>query len=265
MNDILLKTVLHGRSICNFAINHFNRKLPPVDCPEDLVILTVLDKSSNNNASINLINANNFSIHKLLVKKFIPWISKIEELHNYIQSNYSSLPKYLMYLDGGDTLVLRDIVDIESLLRFYKCKVLFNSEYGFWHTGTPSPMQINKYYDKLYTEIKPKYFKLTQEKYGFTDLVQASLNAGAFIGEKEYISDMLSQVLSLMQDNPEKGFPYGCQDDQSVLKLFHFQNFKDTSIDLFHKFFFWGTPDSLLNKNKQSLPNFFANLNHSFY
>lgn len=265
MDDILLKTVLHGRPICSSVIGHFNRKLPPVKCTEDLIILTVLNKAANSNASINLINSSNFSINKLFVTKYIKWISKIEELHNYIQSNYSSLPKYLMYIDASDTLIIKDILDIESLLNFYKCKVLFNSEYGFWHTGFPAPTNTKNYYDELYTKIKSKYFKLTKEKYGFTDSVQASLNAGAFIGEKKYILDMLSQVMSLMKDNPEKGFPYGCQDDQCVLKFFHFLNFKDTSIDIFHKFFFWGTPDSLNGNSKSAAPNFFANLKHSFY
>ena len=264
MNDLLLKSVLHGRSICNSTINHFNRKLPSVNSTEDLIILSVLDKRSDSNASINLINSDNFSIHKIFVTKYIKWISKIESLHDYIKLNYNSLPKYLMYLDAADTLIINNILDVENLLKFYKCRVLFNSEYGYWHTGFPSPPGTKKYYDTLYTKVKSEYFKLTKQKYGFTDLVQASLNAGAFIGETEYILNMLSQVMLLMKGDPEKGFPYGCQDDQCALKFFHSENFEDTSIDIFHKFFFWGTPDSLLSKKNQASPNYFANLKHNY-
>tara|TARA_B100001094_G_C18162606_1_gene790225 strand:+ start:653 stop:1477 length:825 start_codon:yes stop_codon:yes gene_type:complete len=263
-HKILLKPILHGRPICSFANGNLGTPLPEVSCPSDLKILTVLDKKSDTNASINWVNNPSFSIEKIYVSPYVKWVSKIDSLYKYINKHYDLLPEYIMYLDASDTVIINDIPDIKPLLSFYKCKALFNSEYGYWHTGFASPKGTSGYYDPLYLSIKSQYFKLTKSKYGFKDLVQASLNAGAFVGEKDYILNLLLKTLNIMNDDPAKNFPYGCQDDQCVLKYLHFKDYENTSIDIFHKLFFWGTSRSLEDATNASSPDYFYQLENSY-
>ena len=131
------KPILHGRSLCSTAyFNHFKKNLPKVKIPSNLKILTVNDKISSTSRSLIWSNC---EIHSILLDEYIKWISKVDSLYNYILKNFKYLPDYIMYLDGFDTIIINDIPNISNLLNFYKCKILFNSEYGYWHTGFFSP------------------------------------------------------------------------------------------------------------------------------
>jgi len=261
--NIFKKPILHGRTICHNAYSkHFNKSIPSVIKPDNLHIVTVNDKSTAKNGAYIFSGCD---IHSIVVDKYIKWITKVESLYNYISKNFNSLPDYVMYLDGMDTLVINDIPDISNLLNFYKCKILFNSEYGYWHTAFPGPNNIKGYYDPVLIKFKTQYIKLTHDKYKFENKnIQASLNAGAFVGEKEYLLNFLKKCLDYMQSSPKKGFPYGCPDDQMLMKYFIAVDFNNISIDIFHKLFFWGTEQSLSDKINESSPDYFLNLQHSY-
>ena len=125
---------------------------------------------------------------------------------------------------------------------YYGCKVLFNAEPQFHHTGVPDP--IPNYFDPLYYEHKDKYIELNKERYG--SAFQICLNAGVFLGEKEYLLSLLKEAYDLMADDVNKGFPYGCPDDQCLLRYLNNKYYGDIAVDVFNKFAFWGC-SQLLN------------------
>lgn len=248
MVEMLNKSILHGRVICNEVINHYNGKLPEITISNNIEVLTVIDKPSISNASLKKVNIKNGEIKFLVVEKYIKWISKIEESLKYLKTNYDNLPEYVIYLDGSDTLIINDIINPKEILEYYDCKILFNSEPDYWHTGASSPNNIKNYYDILYMGIKDEYLKKSRKKYGFDYYNRSSLNAGVFLGEKDYVIEILNETLNIMKDDYNKGFPYGCMDDQCVLKFLHNKYFDKISIDLFHTTMFWGTKDTLNDK-----------------
>lgn len=261
--NVFKKPILHGRPLCSRAYySFFKEKIPLVSKPDNLHIVTVNDSYANTNASCYWSGC---KIHSIIVPEYIKWITKVKCLHSYISKNFNTLPKYIMYLDGMDTVVINDIPSISRLLKFYECKILFNFEYGYWHTAFEEPKSISGYYELVLSDIKDKYIKLNQKKYKFKNKnIQASLNAGAFVGEKKYLLNFLEKCLDYMEDDPEKGFPYGCPDDQMLMKYCIVADFDNISIDIFHKLFFWGTEQSLSDEINESSPDYFLNLPHSY-
>lgn len=261
--NVFKKPILHGRSICAPAYYDFFKKdIPAISKPDNLHIVTVCDTNGENNASYHWSGC---EIHPIIVSKYIKWITKIESLYAYVSENYNDLPSYIMYLDGMDTVIINDIPNISDILKYYKCKILFNSEYGYWHTAFRAPNNITGYYDPILTNFKDEYIQLTQKKYQFEDTnIQASLNAGAFVGEKKYILELLEDSLNYMKDDPSKGYPFGCPDDQMLLKYLHIKDFKNISIDIFHKLFFWGVEASLKDDLNEASPDYFLNLKHTY-
>jgi hypothetical protein len=228
--------IIHGRFICNAVLSTF--EMPEVSISDDLHIATVLDKPCAHQRTIEGINFKKGKVHVIVVDEYVKWITKIEALKNYIEENYNTLPKYFLYLDGIDTLILKDIQDPKQYLDLYKCKVLFNAEPFYHHTGFAGP--TFNYFDSLYTTESVRYNELTLNKY--KSQVLMSLNAGVFLGEKEYILTLLKEAYSLMTDDFEKGFPYGCMDDQCLLRYLHNEHFDDISADIFNQVSFWGCP-----------------------
>ena len=255
-DKILSKSILHGRGVVSEVIYVINKgELPKVKVSNDIKLLTVIDKGAIHNASLSKSNIINNEIEFIVIDKYIKWISKIEEMYKYISKNYDTLPKYILYLDGTDTLIINDIDNPKEILDYYSCKVLFNSEPDFWHTGTQAPKDFPKYYEKLQYEIKSKYVEKNKIKYGLDKYYHQSLNAGVFLGEKEYVFKLLEECLELMNDDYRKGYPYGDTDDQLLLRYFHNKYFEDISIDLFHKTMFWGTSESFKDKENILSPD----------
>lgn len=254
-NDILEKQILHGRDICYNTLLYYDYNLPEVFVSNDIEILTVIDNPSLTNASLVKSNITNNNINIVLVEKYIKWISKIEGVLNYINDNYNNLPDYILYLDGTDTLVINDILNPKELLEYYNCKILFNSEPDYWHTGAESPKDYPNFYNELYRKPKTEYVTKSKKKYGLKKWTHHSLNAGVFLGEKDYVKKLMEETLDLMEDDYHKGFPYGAMDDQCILKYLHNKYFEDISIDLFHKSMFWGYGDSLKNEINRASPN----------
>ena len=264
MRDKLLEfPVIHGRAICSHILYDDPIPLPEVSISDDLHIVTVVDKMGKNSKIIDKINFKKGKINYIIIDEYKQWISKIEELKNYIESNYYTLPKYILYLDAFDTLILKDILNPQEYLDYYKCKVLFNAEPAYHHTGFPGPEGTgNNYYDMLYYDGKDKYKELNKDKYGYE--FDNSLNAGVFIGEKDYILSLLEETYSIMKDNPNKEFPYGCQDDQCVLRHVNNKYYKDISTDIFNIFAFWGCPETFNQPDSIYSINYFKKYKHEY-
>lgn len=235
--DLLEFPIIHGRHLCNEVIVNcaiFEKK---ITVSNDIQILTVVDKY---NAFQNLLSKTSFesaNVHVIVIDEYIKWISKIKSLKEYIEKEYDNLPSYILYLDGFDTLILQDILEPKKILDFYNCKLLFNMETNFVHTGFPEP-SLN-YFDDLYYREASRAIMLNEKKYGFR--ISAALNAGVFLGEKDYVLQILKETLDYMLEDYNKGYPYGCLDDQCLLRFVHNEHFDDISIDLFNKFCFWGS------------------------
>lgn len=255
-DKILSKSILHGRGVVGEVLHIiYKGKLPEVKVSSDIKLVTVVDVSANYNATLKKSNIMDNEIEFIVIDRYVKWISKIKELYNYIIINYEILPNYILYLDASDTLIINDIQNPKEMLEYYDCKVLFNSEPDFWHTGTQSPKDFPKYYDKLQTEIKYEYSQKNKLKYDLDNNHFQSLNAGVFLGEKDFLMGLLKEVLDFMNDDYKKGYPYGDTDDQLLLRYFHNKYFEDISIDLFHKYMFWGSYDSFKDTENTLSPD----------
>ena len=158
-------SIIHGRAICSYMLYNNPNPLPEVSISDDVHIVTIVDRPGLSSESIDKINFKKGKINYILIDEYKKWISKIEELKNYIESNYDTLPKYILYLDAFDTLILKDIINPQEYLDYYKCKVLFNAEPAYHHTGFPGPEGTgNNYYDPLYYEGRDKYMRLNNDK-----------------------------------------------------------------------------------------------------
>jgi hypothetical protein len=255
--------IIHGRAVCGYVLYNNFPPIPEISVSDDLHIVTVVDKSSMNSNSIDKIRFKKGKINYIIIDEYKKWISKIEELKNYIEFNYNDLPKYILYLDSFDTLILKDILHPQEYLDYYKCKVLFNAEPAYHHTGFPGPEGTgNDYYDSLYYGGRDEYMKLNNEKYGYP--LDNSLNAGVFIGEKDYILSLLKEIYNIMKDDHDKGFPYGCQDDQCVLRYLNNKHFDNISTDIFSLFAFWGCPELFKQPNSIYSIDYFKKYKHEY-
>lgn len=254
--DFLNKPILHGRCLCGEFFNSGTFKR--VNVPKNLHIVTVVD-----NPTDMVLAQSKCKVHTIHVDTYINWMTKIESLFDYMSANYDNLPDYLMFLDGYDTLIINKLPDIGKLLSYYKCKVLFNCEYGFWNMG-PLATNYPGYYDSLFSYYKNEYIARNIAKYGFKQHVEPSLNSGAYVGEKSYIFNLLKHCINLAQADVSFGFPSGCHDDQNMLKYLHLKNFNDIAIDVFHKLFFWGAPQSLEDEKSEASPDYYRSIENDY-
>lgn len=261
--ELLQFNIIHGRALCSSLLYETTLSLPEVNISEDIHIVTVVDKYGMGSVCVDRTNFKNGKINYVILDNYQKWISKIEGLKDYISINYKDLPEYILYLDAFDTLILKDILNPKALLDYYNCKVLFNSEPAYWHTGFPTPDGANvDYYDKLYYEGKDYYTHLNKKKYNrFFD---NGLNAGVFLGIKDYMLEILEKALFLMKDNPEKEFPHGCQDDQCTLRYLHNTYFDNISVDLYNNFFYWGCPETFNQPDSIYGINYFRKYNYEY-
>lgn len=237
--DFFQFNVLHGRHLCGLVIKEFRSKLQEttIKLSDELVVCTVGDRNATANSTLNLIQLENKDQIKFLqVDSYVKWISKVETLYNFIKDNYDDLPKYLLYLDGLDTLILKDITNPAEYLDFYNCKILFNVENQYAGTGyvAPYPKYLHDFYNSDYQSL----LKNNLEKYG--NRLPFGLNAGVFLGEKEYVFDMVKECYEYMSGDTEAGFPYGCTDDQYVFRYLQNKYYDLISADIFNIFSFWG-------------------------
>ncbi len=254
INDVIKRSLIHGRLICDSVLNYYDNKLPAVKVDEDVKPVTVVGRGQNVprpgtifNFVLTESNITNNQIEIIEVEKYYKFFSKIDGLMDYITNNYNKLPRYILYMDGFDTLIINDFNNPKELLDFYGCKVLFNSTPGFWGTGRKPPIDDENYFQPLFTKIKDELLGKSQVKYNFTGERGTSLNAGVFFGEKDFILKMLNETHHYMHGDPNKGFPYGTDCDQQVLKFLHNKYFDDISIDFYNKISIWGSTFNFKN------------------
>ena len=152
MEEFFKFNVVHGRYLCGNIIHEFLPKIKETEIQVDdnLAIFTVSDLHSTNNSILKLVNLSK-QINFLIVPKYVFWISKVEALYKHISENYSTLPDYILYLDGLDTLILKDIYNPKKYLDFYNCKVLFNVENQYAGTGYEAPTA--EYLHNFYNDV----------------------------------------------------------------------------------------------------------------
>lgn len=246
--------VLHGRSLCGPLVSDFLPRIQKnkLKISDDLVVLTVSDIGCSDNSILRLLNLEDYSkIIYLTVPVYIKWISKIETLFFYIKNNYNSLPNYILYVDGSDTLILKDIENPKQYLDFYKCKILFNIENIYTGTGYEAP---NKEYLYDFNNHQLSIFlEKNKEKYG--NELPFGLNAGVFLGEKNYVLNMLEEAYNYMKGDIKDGFPYGCTDDQYVCRYLHTKYYDIISADIFNIFSFWGGDFSMSENESDAIFN----------
>ena len=238
--------ILHGRHLCGSVISEFPLRLQEttIKLSDDLVVCTVSDNNATLNSTLNLVQFENKDQIKFLnVDQYIKWISKVETLYHFIKDNYDNLPKDILYLDGLDTLILKDITNPAEYLDFYKCKILFNIENQYAGTGyeAPTPEYLHDFYNKDYNS----FLENNEHKYG--NRLPFGLNAGVFLGEKEYIFNMVKECYEYMSEDYENSFPYGCTDDQYVFRYLQNKYYDIISVDIFNIFSFWGGEMSVDN------------------
>lgn len=234
--------VIHGGTVTDvlMEVNHFRDKI--INLSPDLFLFQVNDERCSRESRINKINFNNKNqIIDIVLPKYEMWISKPKELLKYIKEKYEDIPQYIMYTDSMDVVILNDILNPKEILDFYECDILFNCEPSYGATG-PGPYRPPGYYDDLFKSMHV-YKDLNEEKYGVPHL--RSLNAGVFLGKKDFMISFLEESVYYMEEDINKGFPYGCGDDQHMFRWMQNKYFKNVSVDVFNKFFLFGILSTL--------------------
>lgn len=236
-----LKIIHHGATVNTvFAGGYFENRT--IKLSKDLIALQVNDEYSDSVSKINKINFENpKQIVSIVIPTYEKWLSKPRELLKYIKENYNTLPDYILYTDATDVAILNDIDNPKEILDFYQCDVLFNCEPNYMHTGFGYP--THGFYDKLYTDEIPIYENLNEEKYGVKH--RRSINGGVFLGRKDFVIFMLEESLKYMEDDFNKGFPYGCLDDQCMFRWLQNRYFDKIAVDTFSNFFLFAYPRCL--------------------
>jgi len=230
-NDITNYKIVHGRHGIGLYESYMQNT--PITISKDVFIYTIIDKFSSNNTFVSKSNISKGNIHVIEIDQYIKWESKIKESITYIKNNFDKLPTFVLYVDAFDVGILNSIDNPKEMLDFYNCRILFNGEANYTHTGFPEPSP--SYFHKLYYEELEKYCILNKTKFGAP--LQKGLNAGVFLGYKEDILDILEETYEYMMDDFNKGFPYGCKDDQCLLRYMHNKHYDRISVDVFNKYF----------------------------
>lgn len=238
--DIFKLKIVHHGALVNtiFCAGYFNDRV--IKLSNDIIALQVNDANVHDYGS--KINKIKFSNPKQIVSIVVPvyekWLSKPRELLKYLKDNYKNIPDYVLYTDGSDVAILNNIENPKEMLDYYQCDVLFNCEPNYMHTGFGLPS--HSYYDGLYSKEIPIYQNLNEIKYGVSHM--RSINGGVFLGKKDFVIFMLEQSLVYMQDDYNKGFPYGCLDDQCMFRYLQNQYFDKIAVDAFNKYFLFAYP-----------------------
>jgi len=245
MEEILEIPLIHGRVICNYVLKNL-KTLPEVNVSSDVKILTVIDKRHKSSCILQKSNLLNCEVTVIQVDKYIKFISKIEGLIVFIEKNYEELPEYILYMDGFDTLIINNLDNPSSILKYYDCKLLFNATPGYYfNSGVPQKYTDLKKYKESLIEMKDSFIKKNHQKFNLSKDNYTALNAGIFIGEKRFTLQILKEVYEYMLSDHELGFPYGSTCDQIVFKYMNNKYFDDICIDIYKKLTLWGNKKTI--------------------
>lgn len=236
-----LKIVHHGAVVNTlFKSGYFKDRV--INLSHELILLQVNDQYGSTNSKINKQTFSKSSrVVDIVVPVYEKWLTKPREILKYIKKNYDFLPNYILYTDATDVAILNDIDNPKDILDFYKCDVLFNCEPNYMHTAFGFPS--HEYYNPLYEKEKLIYEKLNEEKYGIKH--NRSINGGVFLGKKDYVMSMLEESIRYMEDDHNKGFPFGCLDDQCMFRWQQNQHFDKISVDVYNNYFLFAYPKSI--------------------
>jgi hypothetical protein len=176
-------------------------------------------------------------------------IDLIEPLYEYIENIKE---KYTLYIDAYDTVLMSDIDDPQGMLDMYDCKLLFNAEDGY---GFPDHGCVDKSYVKKYAEFhncdEHIYYVKNRDlvsKINTENLqkriqcfpLTRSLNSGLYLGETEYLKEILTIMMQYMYDDPTKGYPFGEIENQKLWQyLQSICENEEIQIDYMNLYFLW--------------------------
>lgn len=242
--------VVHGRAGVERLIEDGFTHVPNIS--KDIQVVMITSVPYNN--PLNQLYTNNSD--KLNLKyivldtpKFRCGRDLIEPLLDFIKTIDS---KYVLYMDAGDTALITDMTNPQELLDTYNCKVLFNAEDGYSFPDHPC---VDKDYLEQYANHHNcnmwDYYgsaKAIAEDINITKLHQKinsapyrkSLNSGLFLGEREYLVEILTTMMEFMNDDPTLGYPYGEVENQKLWQyLQSVCNNGEIEIDYLNLYFLW--------------------------
>jgi hypothetical protein len=233
--------VVHGKAGVNFFNNQKYDYIPNVDKNLHIITATSVFNNFNSDRLTKHPDKLNFTLIKL--NNFHCFVDKIKIILDFAKACNE---KYIMWVDYSDTILPADIPNAKDILDFYNCKLLFNAEDGYYMPGHPCIDQSYKqlYFKKHNKEYHTNYHILvgdynSEKLRDITSLpFKRSLNAGVFLGERDFIIECFEKTYSYMIDDYNKGYPYGEQDDQLILRYMQSKD-DNIQIDYLNKFFLW--------------------------
>jgi hypothetical protein len=242
--------VIHGRAGIGHLIKNGFNHVPNISKDIHVVMITNIPyQNPLNQLYLDNLDKLNFTYITLDTPKFRCGIDLIKPLLDFIKTIDS---KYVLYMDAGDTALINDITDPQELLDTYKCKVLFNAEDGYSFPDHPCV-------DKTYLEQYANYHNCSMWDYygpakaiaddiNISNLHQKinsfpyrkSLNSGLFLGEREYLVEILTTMMEFMNDDPIQGYPYGEIENQKLWQyLQSVCKNGEIEIDYLNLYFLW--------------------------
>jgi len=218
--------VIHGRAGIGYLVKNGFNHVPNISKDIHVVMITNYPhQNSLNKLYIDNPDKLNFTYITLDTPKFRCGRDLIEPLLDFIKTIDS---KYILYMDANDTALMSDINNPQELLDTYKCKVLFNAEDGYSFPDHPcvdkdyldkfaaaNPLSPHGYYGKIYRDAVDTNKQNLLNKTNCAPYIK-SLNSGLFLGEREYLVDILTTMVNFMNEDPTKGYPYGEIENQKL-------------------------------------------------
>ena len=237
--------VIHGRAGIGYLVKNGFNHVPNISKDIHVVMITNYPhQNSLNQLYIDNPDKLNFTYITLDTPKFRCGRDLIEPLLDFIKTIDS---KYILYMDANDTALMSDINNPQELLDTYKCKVLFNAEDGYSFPDHPcvdkdyldkfsssNSLSPHEYYGKMYRDAVDTNKQNLLNKANCAPYIK-SLNSGLFLGEREYLVDILTTMVNFMNEDPAKGYPYGEIENQKLCQYLH----GEIEIDYLNLFLLW--------------------------
>ena len=245
--------VVHGRAGLGYLLEKGFNHVPNISKDIHVVMITNYPHQSPlNQLYIDNPDKIDFTYLVLDTPKFRCGIDLIEPLLPFLKTIKN---KYVLYLDASDTALLNDIDNPQEILDTYNCKLLFNAEDGYSFPDHPCVDKdyLNKYadahnvspyeyYGKIKNDTVDINIKNLHQKVNCAPYTK-SLNSGLFLGEREYLIEILTEMLNYMYDDPTKGYPYGEIENQKLWQyLQSVCKNGEIEVDYLNLFFLWTHP-----------------------